>query len=127
MNIPRPPHLSSIDEAQRFMLSALAAARQLLPARAAKSLESAERWNVGGVEADAELAERVQLWESLGDDSMARTPEVLRIRAVICVLYSRAGEVPDVGELLEYFSRTFVESGLPIEALYQAGATSEAA
>jgi hypothetical protein len=122
MSVPRPPVVENRHQAQRFMLDSLSAVRELLPAEAAEALARAEEWTLSSLSESVESAERVRLWDYLGSGFRDRTQDVLRTRAVLCVLYYAAEDGPDVQQTLEYFVQSFVDGGLPVKALLNAGA-----
>ena len=118
---PRPPASTPYAVAQQSMLRALLHVRHLLPPIAQTAVHQAHEWAGSGIDGDAEEALRVALWDSIRGRDMNQEPEVLKIRAAICVLYAAAAEVPDGSDTLEYFENTFLAAGFPPTALAAPG------
>ena len=103
------------------MLRTLLQVRHLLPSVAQTAVTQAHDWVGSMIDRNDEDALRIALWNSIGGRAMDQEPEVLMIRATICVLYAAASEAPDAGDTLEYFRSTFLAAGLPATALTAAG------
>lgn len=104
--------LDSYTAAHKFMLKALLAVQEHLPTPARMAVQMEQMFVEHGVDPVSEEEMRASLWKAIADRKMDHSPEVLGIRATICILFLGSSEPPSASDALEFFIETFNDAKL---------------